>query len=88
MFLPTLHLGIEPTAADNGCCLEKLQRTTAFHLAADDALEVIFYGQYVDGNNFVFVHNEFERAAEGLRFLSFSMEFLPDGDVVEGERPL
>ena len=65
-FLATLHLGIEPTAGDDGSCLQKLERTTALHLAADDARQVILDGQDVDCHNLVLVNHKLEDAAEGL----------------------
>ena len=66
-FLPSLHLGMEPTAADDGSGFEELQRTTALHLAADDARQVVLDGQDVDGHNLVLIDHELEDAAEGLR---------------------
>ena len=51
MFLPAKHLRIEPAAADDCRSLQELQRATALHLAADDACQVVFDGQDVDGNN-------------------------------------
>ena len=65
-FLTTLHLGIEPTAADDGSSLQELERTTALHLAADDARQVILDGQDVDCHNLVLVNHKLEDAAEGL----------------------
>ena len=48
-FLAFLHLGIEPAAADDGGSLEEFEAAGVLHLTADDAGEVFFDGDAVDG---------------------------------------
>ena len=85
-FLTALHLGIKPTAGNDCCSLQELQRTTAFHFTADDTLQIILHGQNVDGNNLVFFDNKFQDTLEGLRLLSLPVETLSDGDIMQSER--
>ena len=48
--LPFLHLCEEPAATDDGGCFQELHGAGGAHLAADDAGQIIFYIDEIDGN--------------------------------------
>ena len=80
-----LHLGVEPRARDDGCSLEEFLRTGGFHLAGDDAHEIVLHGQLVDGHDLFLIHDEAQAPLEGLRLLTLPVELHADGHIRERE---
>ena len=58
--LAMLQLGQQPRAGDDGMSLEEFHRRSGTHLAGDDALEILFDGQFVDGTDLVGLDDESE----------------------------
>mgnify|MGYP003297791546 CR=1 FL=1 len=82
------HLGIEPAAADDGARFQEFQTACGLHLAADDAGQVIFHRQVVDGIQYALVKDYMQCPAERLRFLPFPVKPDADGNMVQGESTL
>ena len=82
---PFLHLRQDPRTRDDGVGLEKLDGGGRRHLAGDDAREVSFYRQLVDGHDLIGLDDDAQRALEHLGLLTFPVEVDADGDIVERE---
>ena len=86
--LALLHLCQEPGTGDDGVGLEELDGGGGGHLAGDDAGEITFDGQLVDGYDLIGLDHDMEGAFELFGLLALPVEVDADGDVVEAERGL
>ena len=83
ILLTATHLRQQPRTGDDGMSLEQLDASGSFHLAADNAGQILFDGQFVDSRNLIGLNHQLERAQEHLRLLALPMEIDTDGDIIE-----
>ena len=83
LLVALLNLCQQPTARDDGVCLEQFEARCGTHLARYDALQIRLHGQFVDSTYAVGVYHEAQRAQEGLRLLTLPVEVDADCYVVQ-----
>ena len=66
-------------------CLKELQRRGGAHLAGDNALQIIFHRQFVDGLYLTGIDNKLQHTKESLLLMTLPVETVADGHIVQGE---
>ena len=85
--LVLLDLREDPGAGNDAVGLEQFHGIGGRHLARDDAHQIVFDADAVDGRDLAVLDDEFQVVREKLGLLAVPVEIDTDGDVVQLEGP-